>query len=211
MSKINLPLRNNEAVIQIVKPHKIRHWFRYFLGAAIILLDLFFTFWLLGKGTEGKIFYFVVLSFGIYCFAHDFFEKTNYLVVTNERIFDVHKNGLFNQTISAMGFADLEDVVVEKRGIFSALFNFGLLTIYPKDAKFTFEIERIPKPESVQDFIFTRRDIHLKERSLENNNVVFSRLLKIIPELSEAELTLLYQKVHAQLLDIASATPEKPE
>lgn len=201
--KKNLPLRSGEIIIEIIKPTSVHGVFRVGLGLSILLLNSFFTFWFLQKGLEGKIFYAVVMIMGLYLvFYGTFLKRSNYLVITNERVFDIQKESLFSETLSALSLVDLADVVVERRGVMSALLNYGMLTIHPKDGKFKFEIERVPAPSRVQNLLFEKRDHAHRSNQYLNNSALLKQVLKIIPELSEAELTMLYQRVNTQLSKI---------
>ncbi|MEK7625601.1 MAG: hypothetical protein AAB467_04640 [Patescibacteria group bacterium] len=211
-NKKNLPLRADEVVVDIIRPSGSRYYIRIAIGFCIVTLNSFFTFWLWQKGIEGQIFYFIVWFLGLYIILYGtLFGGSNYLVVTSDRIFDVQRESLFNETISTLHFNDLADVVIRQTGLLASLFNYGALTLHPREGKFNFEIEKVPQPARVRDLLFERREHARITARLLEKDAVFKRLIKLLPEYSEAELTLLYQKVHSRLLEIAKATGEKPE
>lgn len=210
MLQKNLPLRADETIVEIIKPSGVHHVGRALFGFCFISVNAFFTFWLWQKGLEGKIFYGLVWMLGLYLLLYGtLFHRSNYLIITTERIFDIHRDSLFNETLSALHFGDLADVVVEKRGLLASLLNFGLLTIHPKEGKFCFVVERVPKPAHIQNLLFERREAVNRTSRFKSKEEVYNRILKLIPEFSEAELTLLYQKIHSQLLNLAGTVAEK--
>lgn len=211
-SKKNLPLEINETIVDIIRPSGIQYFFRIIIGFCIITINTFFTFWLLRQGTEGQVFYALVWILGLYILLFGtLFSRSNYLVVTSERIFDVHRESVLNETISTLHFVDLSDVVIKQKGLLASMFNYGVLTLHPREGKFSLEIDNIRQPAMVQSLLFERRERARVSRLLQEKSEVFKRLVKLLPEYSEAELTLLYQKVHSQLLAIAKSTGEKTE
>lgn len=208
-NKKNLPLGVGEIIVDIIRPSGVRHFLRIAIGFCIVTINAFFTFWLWQRGIEGQVFYVLVWFLGVYIILYGtLFSRSNYLVVTSDRIFDIQRDSLFNETISTLHFIDLSDIVITQKGIFSLMFNYGVLTLHPKEGEFSFEIERVPEPARVQNLLIERREHARLGRSLQEKNEVFKRLVKLLPEYSEAELTLLYQKVHSQLLELAKPTVE---
>ncbi len=210
-NKKNLPLRSNETIVEIVRPSEAQHLFKLLLGFLIITLNAFFTFWLWQQGIEGRIFYACVWVLGIYLLLYGaLFDHSNFLVVTSERVFDIHRESLFNETISSLSFTELSDVVVDKKGFFASLFNYGRLTLHPREGKFCFEIEKVPEPAKAQNLLFEWREQARLAGQLQDKEEVYKRFVKLLPEYSEVELTLLYEKVHRQLLELAKAIGKKP-
>lgn len=208
----NLPLRSGEIIVEVIKPTSVHGFFRVGLGLVILLINSFFTFWFIQKGVEGKAFYIIVMILGLYLiFYGTLLRRSNYLVITNERVFDIQRESLFSETLSALSLLDLVDVVVEKRGLLAVILNYGILTLHPRDGKFKFEIERVPKPSRVQNLLFEKRDHANRSNQYLNNSALLKQMLKIIPELSEAELTMLYQRVNSQLATLADDSSVKEE
>lgn len=208
----NIPLRSGELVVEIIKPTLVHGAFRIGFGFFILLLNAFFTFWLLQKGLEGQVFYATVWLLGLYLVLYGFlFNRANYLVVTNERVFDVHRESLFSETLATIQFTDLADVVVEKKGFFPTIMNYGLITIHPKDGKYKFEIEKVPKPGRVQNLLFERRDEFSRNNRFLDNASLLKQVLRVVPDFSEAELTMLYERVNSQLQKLADKVETSEE
>ena len=208
--KRNLALRVDETVVDIIRPSAARHFTKIALGFCMVTINAFFTFWLWQQGIEGKIFYSIVWVLGIYLILYGaLFHRSNFLVVTTERVFDIHRESFFDETISALSFIDISDVVVEQKGVFASLFNYGILTLHPRDGKYRFEIDKIPEPARVRDLLLERREGARVANRLKEKDEVYKRFVNLLPEYSEAELTLLYEKVHSQLLRLAKPTGGK--
>jgi hypothetical protein len=210
--KTDLPLSKDEIVIEIIHPVKVHRFVRSVIGFLIVSINSFFTFWLWQHGLEGQVYYCVALLLGLYLLFYDIlFDKSNYLVVTNQRVFDVHRESLFSQTVSSLSFLELVEVVVVRRGFFPTVLNYGHLTLHPKDGSFVLEFQRIPKPMAVQTLLFENRDKAKRVGRLGSKDEILKQFIKLVPDLSEAELTLLYQKIHTQLISLAEQTSEKTE
>ncbi len=207
----NLALRADETVVSIIRPSRARHFLKVALGFCMITVNAFFTFWLWQQGIEGKIFYVIVWVLGVYLLLYgSLFNRSNFLVVTTERIFDIHRESFFDETVSALSIIDVLDVVVEQKGIFASLFNYGVLTLHPREGKFRFEIDKIPAPARVRNLLLERREEARAASRFKEKDEVYKRLVSFLPEYSEAELTLLYERVHSQLLKLAKPAVEKP-
>ncbi len=207
----NLALRADETVVNIIRPSGARHFLKIMLGFCMITINAFFTFWLWRQGIEGKIFYAVVWMLGVYLLLYGaLFQRSNFLVVTTERVFDIHRESFFDETISALSFIDISDIVVEQRGVFASLFNYGILTLHPREGKFHFEIDKIPEPARVRNLLLERREGARMANRLKEKDEVYKRFVNFLPQYSESELTLLYEKVHGQLLRLAKPASEKP-
>lgn len=210
--KSKLHLRETEEIIEIIRQSSVNRFGRYLFCLLFLLTNTFFTFWFWTKGTEGRIVYGLIWALGLYMlYATWFVDRANYMVITTERIFDVHRKSLFTETISSLEFLEIDDVVVERSGLFSTLFNYGFITIHPREGNFHFEISRVKRPEYVQNLLLEKRGSFVKENRFKNKQEVYKQFLKIIPELSEAELTLAYQKINNQLLLLADDPREKDE
>lgn len=207
-----LQLRENEEIIEIIRSTSAHYFFRYLITVAMVSLNAFFTFWLWGKGIEGQIFNSVVWFVSIYLIVGTWISgRSNHLIITNFRIFDIHRESWLKETISSLNFHEIEDVVITRHGVLSAMFNFGIVTIHPKQAKFAIEILHIPQPQRVQNMLFEKRDFSLKNIDIADKEIICQKFSKIIPNLGEAELTLYYQKIHRQLLKLAEPPVEKEE
>lgn len=207
-----LSLRPDEQILDIIRASSAHHLFRYILMMAMLGTNAFFTFWLWSGGIEGKVFNLLIWFLGLNVIITTYYgARRNILVVTDQRIFDIHRESWFKETISAVNFYEVEDIVISRRGILSSLFNFGIITVHPRQGKFALEIHHIPSPERVQDFLFEKRENSLKNIELSDKELVCSKFNKLIPQLSEAELTAFYQKIHRQLLKLAESSTVDPD
>jgi hypothetical protein len=64
---------------------------------------------------------------------------------------------------------------------------------------------------AVQTLLFENRDKAKRVGRLGSKDEILKQFIKLVPDLSEAELTLLYQKIHTQLISLAEQTSEKTE
>ncbi len=73
--------------------------------------------------------------------------NANELIITTENLIQVLQKTLFNRQTSHLNLADVQDVTVDKRGIFAYIFNFGNLSIETagEAANFTFQTAKNPE------------------------------------------------------------------
>lgn len=198
-----LPIRADEQLLELVRPMPVHSW-SYLFGLAVLGINAFFSFWLWQRGVEGRIFNGLVWLFGLYIIYYTWFRNNaDLLVISSQRVFDIHRRSFFNETVSSLSLLEIADVVVERSGLLSKIFNYGLLTVHPLQGGFTFEIKRVKRPEGIQGLLLEKRNQNRRDGELVDKEIIYKKMLKIIPELSEAELTLLYQRVHRQLLSLA--------
>lgn len=199
-----LQLGNKETLLYTIRPSVNFFSFKYLFVFLLLSTNTFFTFWFISKGFEGRVFYLCIWILGAYLWISFYInDRNNYWVLTTDRLFDIQKKSIFNETVAFLNYSDIEDVLVEKNGIICSVLNFGKLIVIPKLGDFTFEIEKVSKPMNIQKYIFDRKNgngfgIHASTKEK------FAELLKIIPDLSEAELTILYSKVNNKLLTMAN-------
>lgn len=202
--KSKLHLLPEEQIIQIIRQTGPNSFSRYLLGMLILLTNTFFTFWFWSNGFEGQLFYGLIWLLGLYITISTWIiDKGNIMVVTTERIFDIHRESIFRETISTLHFLEIGDVVVERRGVLSAIFNHGYLTIHPRQGNFVFELNRVKRPEIIQNVILERKGTFSQKNRFRSKDELLKQFLKTIPEYTESELTLVYQKINNYLLSLA--------
>lgn len=199
-------LRDGEDIVGIIRPYPLTAAWLYVIGFGFLAYTAFFTSWLFGEGWWGKALFILGIFAGSYTIFHTwFFNQHNFLIITTHRIADVSRRSWFDETISAVGYADLKDVAVRRRGMLANIFNYGVVVISTPAENYLIEVERVRQPEQVQNLILSKKDAFHASRHLRSNEDVYQKFLKIINELSEAELTLASKNIHDRLSYLDSA------
>ncbi len=100
-----------------------------------------------------------------------FFIITDYYldcwVVTNQRTVHVELTGLFNLTYSSVFHDKIQDITVQIKGFFPALFHFGDIQIETAGEFRQFIFQQIPDPEIVKQVILEAQRDYLIEKKKE--------------------------------------------
>lgn len=196
--KINL--KDNEKIVDIIRPYILAHVGQYFLGAVFLLGTSFFMFRLFSYGWWGNIIYGLGMVVGFYIiFRTWFMGRKNILVLTSVRVVDVHRVGWFDEIISSVSYLDVKDVAIRKKGIWQSLFNFGGLSIASKGESFVVEILNINNPAEVQTLLSDLGQQYKQDIKVVNSQVIFNNFVKIIPNLPDGDLQEVRALIDEQL------------
>ncbi|MFA7653704.1 MAG: hypothetical protein WCX97_01515 [Candidatus Magasanikbacteria bacterium] len=197
-SKIHL--RSEERMVIVIRRHGLVYGWKYLLGLGMLFASAFFASWLLAQNWWGQMLLVVGLVVGLLViFLVWFFNYTNVLVVTDERVVDIVRPGLFEEYLTTIGFFDIKDIFVSRRGVLSTLFGCGRVTIATKSGELMIETDIIARPQSVVNTILETRDDYRQKRRVGTNEAIYKNFIKIIPELSEEELCEVKDLVDVRL------------
>ncbi len=196
--KINL--KPEEKIITVVQPYIITYAWKYLLGLAFLFVASFFMFRLFFYGWWGYIVYGLGMFLGVYIiFRAWFMASKNILVITGERVADIHRLGWWDEIISSINYLDVKDVAVRKRGIGQNLFDFGGLSIATKSQQFILEILNIRHPQKIQTLLADVAQQYRQDRKVASAQVIYNNFVRIIPELPDGELVEVKRLIDEQL------------
>lgn len=198
-----LNLHAAEEVLQVVRRHGATYFWHYFFGFSIMTTKSFLMFWLFHQGWWGYAVFAGGMALGIAIIVRAMFHRRNNVaVITSERVVDISRPSFFSEIVSPVGYLDVQDVFVEKKGIFASLFNYGNVLVRTKNDQTFLCIERVSDPHRLADVILTARDKHRQKRRVANHDVIYKSFIKIVSELSEAELCEVQDLITEQLAQI---------
>ena len=200
--KINL--KEDERIITAVRPVAVAYIWKYLLGLIFLFVSSFFMFRLFFYGWWGNVVYGAGMFLGFYIiFRTWFMNHQNVLVVTSERVVDIHRLGWFDEIISSVSYMDVKDVVVRKKGIAQSLFNFGGIAIATKSQQFVLEILNIGNPSKHQLALAEISQQYKQNVKIANMQVIYNNFIKIIPDLTDGDLAEARALIDEQLpLDV---------
>lgn len=79
-------------------------------------------------------------------FVSAYIYHSSVLLLTNEKLIEVHYTSLFNRTVTQASLGEIQDVTVQQVGLFPRIFNYGLLIIETAGEKHNFTFEYTPNP-----------------------------------------------------------------
>ena len=88
-------------------------------------------------------------------------------IVTNERIINIEQNGLFSRTISQNNLDRIQDITVERTGVWATLFGFGTLTVETAGDHEQMAFSVLPHADNVARDIMTLVEEHRKTKGLD--------------------------------------------
>ncbi|HEY4520440.1 MAG TPA: PH domain-containing protein [Candidatus Paceibacterota bacterium] len=170
-----IDLQAGEYVIKEIR----KHWFYLVLKAfglffaCVLLVGIVYGIMnyvsdlLVVQGDSGYLYLFLlaVLIFLAWLSFFAFFTKyyLDYWIITNRRIIDMDLIGFFHENISTVHMHDIEDIEIEKKGLFQTLIGFGSLSLQSAGAIRTFFIRDVPNPDKLKDEIFKLHEVAMEE------------------------------------------------
>ena len=193
-------LKDDEKIILVVQPYILTYIWKYLLGLAFLFVSSFFMFRLFFYGWWGKAAFGLGMFLGFYIiFRAWLMNHANVLVVTGERVVDIHRLGWFDEIISSVSYSDIKDVAVRKKGIMQSLFNFGGIAIATKSQQFVLEILNISNPAKIQLLLSDISQQYKQDIKTANMQVIYNNFIKIIPDLTDGDLKEAKQLIEEQL------------
>lgn len=162
-----IALQGGESIILASR----RHWayLLWRLGGAILvavvppILFLLFMDWTFGlDGGTATTSWIIALvwfvGFGIRAYFVWYSYQHDVWVVTNQRIVDARRNHWFHNAISSADLVDVEDMSVERNGIWATMFKYGNVRCQTAGAEQKFTLSGVPSPTEVMTTIDGARD-----------------------------------------------------
>ena len=193
-------LKEDEKIITAIKPVAITYAWKYLFGLAFLFASSFFMFRLFGYGWGGNVVYGLGMFLGFYIILRAWFmNHWNVLVVTSDRVVDIHRLGWFDEIVSSVSYLDIKDVVVRKKGIAQSLFNFGGIAVQTKSQQFILEILNISNPAKTQLLLVDISQQYKQDIKVANTRVIYNNFIKIIPDLIDGDLKEARKLIDEQL------------
>lgn len=177
--KVPFDLQDGEDVVKVAR----RHWafLTVNLGkdiliglvpiiALIVLIQLTSGF----DGTPGRIAMVAMGLWFLFWAVRAYFTWYRYQndqwVLTNQRIVDSQRNHWFHHRMSSADLVNVEDMSIQKSGLFSTMFNYGDLLAQTAGSREKFILSGIPEPATVLALVDRYRDA--AKRELIRGNII---------------------------------------
>lgn len=164
---LHFPLQENERVLKICRRHWFYLWPRtvfYVLAALvpIIAVGVAIAKWFDYSGMTAKVFWIAALVYLLYWLVRIFLNWYRYSndiwVITNQRIVDSTKTTPITLKISTADLINVQDMTVERDGLFRTMFNYGDVICQTAAEQQEFRMTGIPRPQEVQLLVDKERD-----------------------------------------------------
>ena len=110
------------------------------------------------------------MLFALFTIIGTWVYKQYRLVVTNENIIQVLQFGLFNQQVSQLNLAKIQDVTVDQAGILPAFFGYGTLDIETAGEQSNFRFKYTTDPNTIAKIIIEAHEDFIKTHHTPSSN-----------------------------------------
>ena len=185
--KINL--KENEVIERIIRKYWVSILYKLILGLILLSVPFIFIVPLFKKGTLGISIFGVVLAIAVLMISRVLLVwYGDVFVITNHKIVDINKRGMFDVIVSEIFFNKVEDVSYRQKGIFPSLFGYGSIYIQTDGGNLILEIEKVKNPQEIHTLINSKVKDNFNKNDKFNvnkfiNNIDFSE--QSIEELSD--------------------------
>ncbi len=164
---LHFPMQENERVLQICRRHWFYLWPRTVFYALAALVPIIAVGVAIAKladygGMTAKVFWVASLVYLLYWLVRIFLNWYRYnndiWVITNQRIVDSTKTTPFTLKISTADLVNVQDMTVERDGIFRTIFNYGDVICQTAAEQQEFRMSGIPQPQEIQLLVDKERD-----------------------------------------------------
>lgn len=95
----------------------------------------------------------------------------NQLTVTNENVLQKLQFGLFNDRVSQLNLAKVQDVTVNRQGILSTFFNYGTVEIESAGEQANYNFKYAPEPNIIAKRIVEAHEDYVIRRGRQSNDL----------------------------------------
>jgi len=161
------PLQGDETVLEICRRHWIYLWPTIVLFLVLAILPPLIIALLLSaaggfEGTAAKVFWVVAGLYLLYWAGRIFFAWYRYRhdiwVITNQRIVDSFKRHPFSLVLSTADLVSVQDMTVEREGIFKTMLDYGDIVCQTAAEQQEFRMVGVPHPRAIQALVDKERD-----------------------------------------------------
>ncbi|MFA5022623.1 MAG: PH domain-containing protein [Patescibacteria group bacterium] len=183
----NFIFAEGENIISLVRQAKFKLCLALSLPVLLIALAFFFLYPLFSLGKKGIIIFGLLLVIGLLLVLRNIFIwYAKLFIITNLRITDIDRQGIFKKIVSDIPLKKIQDVFYQSKGIVQTIGGLGNLEIILTDAKTKIEFKDIKNPQKIQNLI-------LQLRSESEGGKID------IKQLSAQELVNLVKKIKAEV------------
>lgn len=188
--------RENEAIVEAVKPSPLKFFWHYFLAILILFAMAFFSFWLIRQGVYGTL---VIISCVLASFALFFDARrrcnANYWILTTERLIDIERHSILSETVSPVDYDSITDVHVRRRGINARLFGLGDLVADTDSDEFAISLSCVRHPQIVLEWILRLSQGSVDRRAFSDSRLLLKYFYKNLPRFTAADINEIRNRI----------------
>lgn len=166
-SIITKNLKSDESQVDLLREHWLIYWWQYLIALILILLPFFFLYVLFSYQAWGILVFTISIILGILVgFRAIYIYSLNAVLITNQRIINFNRKGLFNLKVQETAFDNIIDISYNKKGIFATILKYGDIDILTDNENQKFCLNRIKNPDKIREKLASyQKNYSLKNKS----------------------------------------------
>lgn len=190
-----LNLKDDEQVLYVAHQFPFTYWPSMLITFVLIVLPFFFLFPLFDLGWWGLLIFIAMILVGlIYGLRQALKWYYNVFVVTDKRVVDIDQRGLFDRTVSAVPYQNIEDVSYRIKGVWQTVFRYGNVMVDTSSSSANLAVQKIRHPHILQELISELRvEVRAQEASAGDERI--QALKEFTEKLSINEIKDLIKKL----------------
>jgi hypothetical protein len=186
-------LKKDEKIEFIIRSSLFGFWFQLFLFFLILMICCVFSVLLVQRGFWGMTILLIVSLFAVFQIIRLFWIwYYNVCVVTNKRIIDIDRKGLFDKVISEADLSQIEDISVRQKGLLQNIFNYATILIQLDQGALIIELKNIKSPRETVENIRNTISLNVLKRDINAQTVI--KLLNFA-NLTDEQIMLIIEKI----------------
>jgi len=211
---MNLKFKEGEELISNIYPSYGAYTSQFFFAFVLASAAFLFLFRLMAQGLIGMVILGSTMGISLILVTGALKKRnSDVIIITNQRIVDIEKKGVFNKEISELKFDQIDDVTVRQKGMIPTLFRFGTLVIIGANGQMHLELQHVRNPMEVQDIILDLRQEHQDSKDRQSpKHEAHARLYTMVHELkylTRTELKRLKQAVDGRMVKYGELKKKK--
>lgn len=166
MQEYSKYLRGGEEVWYVHHRHPAPQLWRWALGGLLVAAGFFFLWPLFKLGGWGVVVFLVDILVGTLVVVRtSVMWRNTVLIITNQRLIDVHRGGLWHEAVSQLSYTDLDDVGWSRAGVWGTILGFGTVEVHGVNGTVRLLFSHVTKPSQLAGVITTIREQNQARRT----------------------------------------------
>jgi membrane protein YdbS with pleckstrin-like domain len=163
-------VRFDEAVFERIQPSFLHYRKQFAWGIALLLLSFFLLYPFLLIGATGFFLFLIVFGSAALVFARMLFMRSRTIaIVTNQRIIDIDRTGLFEKRVAEIELGHIQDIRYTAKGVLASVFGYGTVTVQAEVGRGRIELVNIPDPADVHSRLQQIQKQHTQTHARKRN------------------------------------------
>lgn len=154
----------DEAIVRVVRSSWMHYRWPIFIWTMLLIISCFLIYPLLTLGLAGVVVLTLLIGAALLGLIRiGIIWSLNVFIITNRRIIDIDQKKVFEKHVAECPLENIQDIIYNKKGVLSTLFNVGTVVIHTGGGKGRIEFVDISKPEVIKELVMNVQHRHGKD------------------------------------------------